>query len=404
MEQTAEREYFNKNLNLSYVDESLPKPGNKIIFKHIISSLIVYLLVYVILCINPFLKGYISPAIKRVITNCLFAYMLVSPAIYFIFRPKSVYSSHNVHICDYFLKCIKNLKKLRLCHSIEDFNQMLSEFKPNYYEKSSMIFIFIKFFFGTIMISPALGNYEVLKQRFPEYVQLFDNFRAVFSNFSMSAIHSFILQWRDFIYYNFILLMFTLDITIFGFGYVTELYILKNKIRTVETTFTGLFFCLICYPPFVMATNKILGWNSFENAAVFNDPNHWLTWVFRIIGMFFLFIYVSASFALGTKASNLTNRGIVKAFPYNIIRHPAYVSKIAFWLCQFLPTIFIPMIVFKYNWAGFSINVFFAFLSLMAYALIYYIRALTEERHLGQDPDYREYKEKVKWQFIPGIF
>jgi hypothetical protein len=32
------------------------------------------------------------------------------------------------------------------------------------------------------------------------------------------------------------------------------------------------------------------------------------------------------------------------------------------------------------------------------------MRAITEENHLSSDKDYIEYKKKVKWKFIPGVF
>ena len=37
-------------------------------------------------------------------------------------------------------------------------------------------------------------------------------------------------------------------------------------------------------------------------------------------------------------------------------------------------------------------------------AILYGIRAYTEERHLSQDPKYREYQEKVRWKFIPYVW
>jgi len=36
--------------------------------------------------------------------------------------------------------------------------------------------------------------------------------------------------------------------------------------------------------------------------------------------------------------------------------------------------------------------------------MIYTVRALTEERHLMKDPEYRAYCKKVKYRFIPGVF
>ena len=35
---------------------------------------------------------------------------------------------------------------------------------------------------------------------------------------------------------------------------------------------------------------------------------------------------------------------------------------------------------------------------------VYALRAWTEERHLGMDPDYREYKKKVPWILFPGVY
>jgi protein-S-isoprenylcysteine O-methyltransferase Ste14 len=40
----------------------------------------------------------------------------------------------------------------------------------------------------------------------------------------------------------------------------------------------------------------------------------------------------------------------------------------------------------------------------LALAAIYIMRALTEERHLSQFPDYREYCASVKKRFVPGLF
>ena len=36
-------------------------------------------------------------------------------------------------------------------------------------------------------------------------------------------------------------------------------------------------------------------------------------------------------------------------------------------------------------------------------SFIYYWRAITEERHLSRDPEYRKYMAKVPYRFIPGV-
>ena len=50
-------------------------------------------------------------------------------------------------------------------------------------------------------------------------------------------------------------------------------------------------------------------------------------------------IYAWASVALGFKASNLTNRGIVQSGPYAHVRHPAYIAKNLAWWIGLLPWI-----------------------------------------------------------------
>jgi hypothetical protein len=35
---------------------------------------------------------------------------------------------------------------------------------------------------------------------------------------------------------------------------------------------------------------------------------------------------------------------------------------------------------------------------------VYALRAWTEERHLGRDPAYQEYKKRTPWILFPGIY
>ena len=43
-------------------------------------------------------------------------------------------------------------------------------------------------------------------------------------------------------------------------------------------------------------------------------------------------------------------------------------------------------------------------LGLFAWILIFYLRAITEERHLLKDSEYQKYTEEVKYRFIPNLF
>ncbi|MCB0325484.1 MAG: hypothetical protein KDD69_18005, partial [Bdellovibrionales bacterium] len=177
-------------------------------------------------------------------------------------------------------------------------------------------------------------------------------------------------------------LLLLIDVAIFAVGYCVELPQLKNQIRSVEPTLLGWAVCLICYPPF----NSV-----FE---LFDRPltdswtptsEQWKTPILIVLLVLWT-IYVWATVALGWRASNLTNRGIVDRGPYRFVRHPAYVSKVSLWAieCFF-----------------FSMRTFYL---IALFVLIYSLRAWTEERHLSADPEYLEYKRRVRWRFVPYIY
>ncbi|MBL7662549.1 isoprenylcysteine carboxylmethyltransferase family protein [bacterium] len=180
-----------------------------------------------------------------------------------------------------------------------------------------------------------------------------------------------------------VFLLIYVDVAIFTFGYLTELPQLKNQIKSVEPTVFGWFVCLACYPPF-----NSFSFKPFDIALTNNwEPplGNSLHWFATILITLLWAIYTWASVALGVRSSNLTNRGIISRGPYRYVRHPAYISKVSLWVVE---------------------TVFFGQRTLMLMtvtAFVYYLRALTEERHLGQDPDYHEYKRQVPYRFIPRL-
>ena len=58
MSDAEAKEYFNKNYNIGYVDESLPTPPNEVIFKHYVASALVYGLALLFFLFNPFYVEY----------------------------------------------------------------------------------------------------------------------------------------------------------------------------------------------------------------------------------------------------------------------------------------------------------------------------------------------------------
>ncbi|HQH27720.1 MAG TPA: methyltransferase, partial [Oligoflexia bacterium] len=173
-----------------------------------------------------------------------------------------------------------------------------------------------------------------------------------------------------------------IDVSIFSLGYLTELPQFKNTIRSVEPTVLGWVVCLMCYPPFNGFAFKLFDHPLNETwSPAFGTAHAVVMGVITILWA----IYVWATIALGLKSSNLTNRGIVASGPYRYVRHPAYVSKVSLWI---LSSFFIG-----------DKN----FYLIVALVVVYALRAWTEERHLSRDPDYAEYKKKVRWVIIPKI-
>lgn len=184
------------------------------------------------------------------------------------------------------------------------------------------------------------------------------------------------------------------DVLVFTVGYLVELPRLRNEIRSVDPTLLGWGAAIICYPPFNVLTGKILGANvsdfpQFDNPAAHLGLN---------IALLILFaIYASASVALGWKASNLTHRGVVARGPYAVIRHPAYTCKNMAWWIGSIPLVSVAF-------AQSALDGTLAVASVVAWSMVYVLRALTEEDHLrGVDGEYAAYAARVRYRFIPGI-
>ena len=393
---------FNKTYNISYIDDNLPKPGLKEIFEHYKASLFVYGLVLLYLNFGIFAKELINTNVIQFLNYYYLAYIIIAPLIFIIFKPRSIQVSHNVILYRYFKKFINNLKDIKFS-SFEEFKSSLKGVIPDYYEKQSMMLIFIKAFFGTLICTFFYNNISLIIQRMP-YYKGFYMYSAEALKYGTNYFWEFIYRQSNFIYVNLITFLFMVDLFCYSIGYFTETALFKNKIRSCDISFAGIFFCIICYPPFNNVTNIFIGWVQNDNNAAFNDPYSAVTIVIRIIALVFLAIFTLASVALGTKASNLTNRGTVSIFPYNIVRHPAYICKFIFWILTTVSVFIIPFSEIIKAPGEYFIRMFIAAVITTVWGFIYFMRALTEERHLLRDPEYQAYTQKVKYRFIPGLF
>lgn len=178
---------------------------------------------------------------------------------------------------------------------------------------------------------------------------------------------------------------FLCDVLIATVGYSLTLRLFDAHIRSAEPTMFGWVVCLFCYPPFWTTIGSLyltydqdnLYWGHFMLAT----PAIYIPWGVAILVL--VVIYVWATAAFGIRFSNLTHRGIITSGPYRWVKHPAYLSKnLAWWMIS------MPFITTGGNWP----LALQSSLLLFGLNLVYYLRAVTEERHLARDPVYREYQ------------
>jgi len=241
-------------------------------------------------------------------------------------------------------------------------------------DKKVLLFTLVKFFFLPVMVEFCLRNYRSAIEEVFFFMAPYrhDFFSAGFFN---EHLYKFLLS-----------LIFFVDTLFFAFSYAFEAGFLKNRLRSVDSTFSGWAVALLCYPPFNSVANMIAPGVTDDYAWFYSES---VTAFVRIFLLLLMLGYLSATLSLGFKCSNLTNRGIVKTGLYGFIRHPAYICKNLFWWITIIPL---------------AIHNPGAIIVMMFWSLIYFSRAWTEERHLLKDPEYREYYNKVKYRFIPGVY
>lgn len=249
--------------------------------------------------------------------------------------------------------------------------------------KQAALALLLKFFFAPLMINWCLGHIGDMSNSLAHF------WNSLGQGESGRQLFDSALFWAGF------QLILFVDTLLFTLGYIVEVPALRNRILSVDPTFFGWFICLACYPPFNNFTSHFFAWQSSDFPQFTSDAAHFAANITILVA---LAIYSWASVALGFKASNLTNRGIVSHGPYAYVRHPAYAAKNLAWWIGAVPA-FIGVLG---NGDGYGIGIFF--IGLFGWTTIYVLRAITEERHLLMiDNGYAQYMEKVKWRFIPGV-
>jgi hypothetical protein len=180
--------------------------------------------------------------------------------------------------------------------------------------------------------------------------------------------------------------MFLVDVQFATVGYMLTMKPLDAHIRTANPYLAGWVAALMCYPPFILMNNG----GPLDYHIGTSDWAYWfegqtaLLWIWGGLLVLLTGIYAWATVAFGLRFSNLTHRGVLTHGPYAFSKHPAYLSKNAYW---WLATM--PFLVTTGSTADMIRNT--AILALVSG--IYYWRARTEEKHLSADPAYAEYAE-----------
>ncbi|HEY0114420.1 MAG TPA: DUF1295 domain-containing protein [Allosphingosinicella sp.] len=178
--------------------------------------------------------------------------------------------------------------------------------------------------------------------------------------------------------------MFMIDVTLASVGYVLTFKVLDAHIRSANPYASGWAAALMCYPPFIMMAPG--GPLDYHPGTA--EWTHWMAdqpILMAVTGFWLVFltgIYAWATVAFGIRFSNLTHRGVLTHGPYAWSKHPAYLSKNLFWWFAVLPFL---------ATTGSLVDAVRNTVVLALVSGVYYWRARTEERHLSEDPAYRDY-------------
>lgn len=309
-------------------------------------------------------------------------YILIAPVIFYFTKPETVLNSRSLTI----LRYIK--RQFKWGRTTEEF---LSDIEPDDKEKLSFMTLFIQVFFGVYCVNTLCNIYLKDLGYNLDFVRVMfeDAYKYIYNNNGVwGGVLQFIVDTGD----VWLKLIMTLTLIILAFSYLTESDLLKNRVKSADTTPLGVLSCLLCYYPVILLTNKFIQVTDNPQLPVNNTVLLAVLLVFSIIANLGILISV---ISLGTKSGNLTNRGIVTRFPYNIVRHPDYAMQILFILTTTVP-------LYTNGEYGTLSKITMGFATL-AWIYLYYLRAITEERHLIKDEAYKAYIQKVKYRFIPKI-
>jgi len=299
-----------------------------------------------------------------------FLYIFLIAGLPYIFLTLKFRGDSRYEIGDYAMITMVAVKSIfyRISRSSKRDN-----FFKNRRVKKILLLYLVNFFFWTLMVRFLIQEFRGFEL---EYFMIFTPAYDTM-NWFIQYRHWYLLSFH---------LIFVIDVSIAIIGYSFASRWLNNRTRSVDATMSGWVVALLCYPPLNTGfTGHFISYNGLNTHQLIGDA-YILTAIFVILFILYS-IYVLSTVSLGFKFSNLTNRGIVSIGPYSIVRHPAYVAKnLSWWLEN-----------------SFVLTNIWATIAMVLWNSIYIARALTEERHLQKDREYRDYQKRVKYLFIPKV-
>lgn len=343
-----------------------PPPFN---WKHPAANLVVLWLFLLAYQSNRFYVGFLSQPTQHILLGLAIAYT-VGIALYYALAYARTTDTSPPHAYIALAAIGRWLSSTRKSLMGIPQESILESAAITHAERTSILFLLVKFIYLPLMIEFAVGNWQKMAER-----------SAASGEFGQMP---FVELFNALIFPLCLSLIFTVDSALYAFGYLVESKRLENTVRSVEPTALGWAVTLACYPPFNGVVNNYVWWYASEH-PVFDNPG--LTFAARLASLLCYCVYIWGAASLGTKCSNLTNRGIVSTGAFGIVRHPAYISKNIAWWIGLLPAFSIP-----------------ALLTMIFWSSLYFLRAITEERHLSHDAEYRDYCQRVRYRFIPGLY
>lgn len=176
-------------------------------------------------------------------------------------------------------------------------------------------------------------------------------------------------------------LALVIELSVVCVGYTCTMRLFDSHIRSTNPFLLGWVITLSVYAPFnAVVTGEIFAYRDGHDWAFwFGDTWFAVPWGIALIVSFAVWVWATAAY--GLRWSNLTNRGIITDGPYRWTKHPDYVAKVTFFWLGNLPFLSV---------AG-PLDGMRGLVAIVGVSLIYWGRAVWEERHLSEEADYRAY-------------